>query len=458
MRVVPVFLLVIITYRAAAQNGRWNVTPSKNAIERLPALDALPERVRKSLSTLQDDGNVAYIVGGAIRDIFLKGSTDDWDIATSARPERVKELFPHNAPLGERHGSIMAIFEDGNVDITTFRTEAGYSDSRRPDAVSFVGDIEEDLSRRDFTINAMAWDPSGNRLLDPFDGLDDLRAGIIRTVGDPLLRFSEDALRMMRALRFASLLCFEIHSDTEAAIGRLSGSIGKVSAERKAVELGRMLSGPCAAKALALFVRLGLASSQFPTLDGNGLLKAAEHIGELSQKPLLRLTAFLACGDKLGPQRVDGNIRSRFDELKMPRLAKIHAAKLAESLYEGYALTDGPSIRKWAALLGWDAVEEGLELRSWYDRFIRLKKDWKDDVERVKGVLAVKPPLTKDEMKISGSDIVSLLGGKTGPMVKALMNRLYLDVLDSPELNDKEKLMLLALMYLKGDEGGGVRQ
>lgn len=414
----------------------------------------IPQRVKQALMRLRDDGNEAFIVGGAIRDLYVKGSTDDWDIATSARPDRVKQLFPHNAPLGERHGSIMAIFEDGTVDITTFRTEGAYSDSRRPDSVGYIGDVVQDLSRRDFTMNAMAWDPFEDRLVDPFGGMADIEAGMIRAVGDPRARFSEDALRMLRALRFCSCMCFEVDDGIRGAISSESGGIEMISGERKAMELGRIVSGPCAPKALSLMVELGLAEALFPGLLKGCMLAAAGNIGSLPEDALIRLAAFIASSEPGGPQRVQTALSARLEALKLPKAARLHAVKLAEGLYEGYRLSDGPSIRRWAALIGRESAYEGLALRSWYDRLFRPDSDWQGESGRVKDVLAGQPPLAMEDLQIRGSDVVALLNGEKGPRVKAVMNRIYLDVLDSPELNDRQKLLMLAWMYIKGDEGG----
>lgn len=421
---------------------------------RLPEPSELPQRVREALLRLKEDGHSAFIVGGAIRDIYVRGGTDDWDIATSARPERVKQLFPHNAPLGERHGSVMAIFGDGTVDITTFRTEGAYSDSRRPDRVGYVGEVEQDLSRRDFTMNAMAWDPFEGRLIDPFGGLRDIEAKLIRAVGDPRERFSEDALRMLRALRFCSVLCFGVDGGVKEAIRSESHGIVHISGERKAMELGRMVLGPCASEALGLLVELGLAEAVFPGLDKALMMTAARSIALLPEDALMRIAAFISSSEPGGPQRVQSALAGRLDSLRLPKAARLHAVRLAEGLYEGYELTDGPSVRRWAALIGKESVKEGLTLRGWYDSLFRPDSDWRAEARRVESVLAEDPPLSMEELKIRGSDVVSLLNGEKGPRVKAVMNRIYLDVLDSPELNDRQKLLMLAWMYIKGDEGG----
>lgn len=423
----------------------------------LPGAEAVPERVREALNALKSDGHSAFVVGGAVRDLMLKGSADDWDIATSAHPARMKELFKVAPKAGERHGSVLAVFADGTIDITTYRGETGYSDMRRPDEVSFLGSIDGDLARRDFTVNAMAWDPDTGELVDPFFGRRDLASGIIRAVGDASARFSEDALRMMRALRFASVLCFRIEPKTLSAISAHAEGISRVSAERKALELGMMVSGRCASAAVSAFVKTGLARIMFPGLSKDGLATAASFLDELPEDPVTRLSAFIASGLPAGPERVDKEVRARAEALKLPKKVKDLMGKLTEALFQGYPLADGPSIRRWAALLGWEDVENGLDLRIWYDRNIRRYAGWKDELDRARKVLDERPPLSQAEMAVKGSDIAKVAGG-AGPKVKALMNRLFLDVLDAPELNDKQKLTMLAWLYLKGHDGGGLRQ
>lgn len=171
--------------------------------------DHLPQGVRKVMSTLRQAGFEAFLAGGCVRDALMGHKPHDFDIATSARPQQVQALFEKTIPTGIRHGTI-TVLEDGElIEVTTFRTEGSYQDHRHPDQVEFVKNIEDDLSRRDFTINAMAWNPQRG-LVDPFDGQKDLEEGIIRAVGDPEKRFEEDALRMFRAFRFAGRYGFKI--------------------------------------------------------------------------------------------------------------------------------------------------------------------------------------------------------------------------------------------------------
>ena len=200
----------------------------------------IPFRVEKIINALEEKGFEAYAVGGCIRDSIIGRLPSDWDIATSALPEEVSLCFNKTYATGILHGTITVIIEEQAFEVTTFRTEEGYSDFRRPDKVNFVRSLEEDLKRRDFTINAMAYNPTKG-LIDLFDGAKDIKAGIIRSVGDPKERFSEDALRLLRAVRFAARLGFEIENITAEGIEACAKLITKISKERIREELTGIL-------------------------------------------------------------------------------------------------------------------------------------------------------------------------------------------------------------------------
>ena len=197
-----------------------------------------PKYVRHVLVTLQSRGYSAYLVGGCVRDILLETRPQDWDICTSALPEEVLDIFPGSQPTGLRHGTVTV--DRRGVEVTTFRSESGYQDHRHPDAVSFVGDLTTDLSRRDFTMNAIALAADG-LIVDPFGGVEDIAARRIRCVGDPGTRFGEDALRMLRALRFSARLGFEVESGTLAAIAEKAPLAAHLAAERIRDELEKIL-------------------------------------------------------------------------------------------------------------------------------------------------------------------------------------------------------------------------
>ena len=204
----------------------------------------LPEDVAALLAMLRDAGYPAYTVGGCVRDALLGIVPHDWDICTSALPEQMQQVFRnlHTVETGLKHGTLTVVVNHVPYEITTFRVDGEYTDHRHPDSVSFVDNIAEDLSRRDFTVNAMAWSPDSG-LVDLFGGREDLSAGIIRCVGDPALRFDEDALRVLRALRFASVYDFEIDPATDAAARKLAPSLHGVAGERIREELMKLLCG-----------------------------------------------------------------------------------------------------------------------------------------------------------------------------------------------------------------------
>ena len=205
---------------------------------------AVPSDVAALLLALQQNGFEAYVVGGCVRDSLRGVTPDDWDVTTSATPQEMLAVFADHrtVTVGAQHGTVAVLTDCRTVEITTFRTESGYTDSRHPDHVAFVTDVTEDLRRRDFTVNAMAYNEE-QRLIDPFGGQDDLSCGMLRAVGDAAARFSEDALRILRGLRFASTLGFTVAPDTARALCQTRDLLCHVAAERVAVELTKLLCG-----------------------------------------------------------------------------------------------------------------------------------------------------------------------------------------------------------------------
>lgn len=200
----------------------------------------LPKKVNTIIHTLQEHGYEAYAVGGCVRDSFLGRKPEDWDITTSAMPEETKALFSHTFDTGIEHGTITVLIDHEGFEVTTYRVDGKYEDSRHPSEVTFVRNLREDLLRRDFTINAMAYNEKDG-LVDIFGGMEDLNAGVIRCVGDAQARFSEDALRILRGVRFAAQLGFDIDADTREGMRKLAPTLKKISAERIQVELIKML-------------------------------------------------------------------------------------------------------------------------------------------------------------------------------------------------------------------------
>lgn len=219
------------------------------------------------LRTLRGAGKQAWLAGGAVRDLLRKVPAQDFDVATDAVPEQVVKLFPRVIPTGMQHGTVTVLSGEHKVEVTTFRGEGAYLDGRRPSSVTFLDDVDGDLARRDFTVNAIAWDPVAGVLRDPFSGLEDLRRKRLRAVGDPLARFREDGLRPLRAVRFASTLRLALEPATRRAIPQALDVFAKVAMERVREELTKLLvRGAPPSRGLRLMLRTGLLSRVIPEL------------------------------------------------------------------------------------------------------------------------------------------------------------------------------------------------
>ena len=214
--------------------------------------------------TLRRSGHQAYLVGGCVRDLLLGREPSDYDISTDARPERVRELFPHSLAVGAKFGVILVVEDGAEVEVATFRSDIGYSDGRHPDRVVYSASPQEDVRRRDFTINGLLMDPATREVLDYVEGRADLRAGIVRAIGDPRSRFAEDKLRMMRAVRFAARFGFEIEPGTLAAARELAPQITQVSPERIREELTKLLTEGAARRGFELLDETGLLAVVLP--------------------------------------------------------------------------------------------------------------------------------------------------------------------------------------------------
>ena len=232
-----------------------------------PDPKTVPADVMAVLRTLRGASKQAWLAGGAVRDILCGTTAQDFDVATDALPEQVVALFPRVIPTGMQHGTVTVLSGQHKVEVTTFRGEGPYLDGRRPSSVSFLGDIDGDLARRDFTVNAIAWDPIAGVLRDPFSGLEDLRRRRLRAVGDPLARFREDGLRPLRAVRFASTLRLALDPPTRLAIPEALDVFARVAMERVRDELSKLLvRGAPPSRGLRLLLRSGLLAHIVPEL------------------------------------------------------------------------------------------------------------------------------------------------------------------------------------------------
>jgi len=253
-------------------------------------LTAPPKHIRSILERLASNGFDGYLVGGCVRDAVTDRPIEDWDITTSATPADIAMIFPKTVLTGEKFGTVTVVLPQCNVEVTTFRAESDYSDNRRPKTVEFVSNIEEDLSRRDFTMNAMAESITGE-LIDPFNGVEDIKNKLIRCVGGPNTRFSEDALRMFRALRFSAVLDFSIENETLHAIYANANTAGKISAERIRTELEKTLMSD-RPQIAGEMIKIGLLN-KFMQISGK-CPPGLEKIAELPSETTLRWCAFCA--------------------------------------------------------------------------------------------------------------------------------------------------------------------
>ena len=281
------------------------------------------ERALDIVKTIESRGFRAYLVGGCVRDLLLGREPGDWDIASSARPEQIMAIFGRQAvPTGVKHGTVTVKAAGEGYEVTTFRTEGRYSDGRHPDSVAFAQTIEEDLERRDFTVNAMAMDSAGG-IIDPFGGREDLAQGVIRCVGGARVRFSEDALRILRGIRFASVLGFSVEEDTRRAIHEQAELLRRIAAERILAEMDKLLCGGGCREVLAaypdvlgVFIPELLPCVNFDQKNIHHCYTLYEHIVEataaIDSDPVLRWTMLLHDIGKVKTFTVDGEGQGHF--------------------------------------------------------------------------------------------------------------------------------------------------
>lgn len=430
----------------------------------------VPARVAEVLKTLRGGGFQAYLVGGCVRDALLGRRPKDWDVATDARPQQTLALFPEAVPTGIQYGTV-TVPGDPPTEVTTFRKELAYVDARRPVAVAFSADIEEDLARRDFTINAIAWDPAADVWVDPYGGRDDLKARRIRSVGDPGERIREDALRMLRAVRFAAQLQFEIDPETWRAIERHGALVSKLSQERVRDEFLALLEAPGAEGGLWQLQELGLLTQILPELRGSGrmaqgkpgaptlLAHLIQTVGFCPADPILRLAALLHDVGKLKTRKLLPSGRVVFhgheeagaamaDEacrrLRLPNRQRIRVVALvAAHMVDGLSVGK-KALRRWLGERGEEWIRDLIALRRadalGSGRF--EKNAAMDRMERLLGeVLEEASALRIEDLAIDGHDVMRVLEIPPGPMVGRVLQALFEMVLEDPSLNQRPALL-----------------
>ena len=381
-----------------------------------------PEYVKKILNRIEDAGYEAFVVGGAVRDEMLGRTVNDYDITTSALPEETAKIFSdlHVIMTGVKHGTVTVVSDGRPIEITTYRVDGDYKDSRHPEGVSFTRSIEEDLARRDFTVNAMAYSERRG-LVDLFGGRDDLERRLIRAVGEAERRFEEDALRIMRAFRFASKLGFEIEEKTLAAASRCRGGLLNISAERKTVELEGILLGAGVKKTLELMKDTGVLEVVAPAikLDDTRL----NGICALPCDFVCRMAFCL-----MGQENTDSYISS----LKLSN-------SLSSSIRKLISMADCPvdaesdaSLRRLMATAG-EQTENLLEIKK------ALGEELGGAAERVRVIRERGDCLDLRSLAVSGKDLSVL--GIEGKDIGAALSFLLGKVLDDQSLNQKERLL-----------------
>jgi tRNA nucleotidyltransferase (CCA-adding enzyme) len=432
---------------------------------------ALPENVKKIIDELENAGYEAYAVGGCVRDSILGRIPNDWDITTSAKPEEVKKIFKRTVDTGLKHGTVTVLMGKETYEVTTYRIDGEYEDSRHPKSVEFTSNLKEDLLRRDFTINAMAYnDTSG--LVDIFGGMEDIEKKTIRCVGVAKERFTEDALRLLRAIRFAAQLGYTIEEETYEAISELAPTLGKISAERIQAELNKTIVSDNPGM-LKTAYELGLTKEFIPELDkcfetkqnnphhcytvGDHIIRSVENI---ENTKVLRLTMLLhdiakpdcLMTDEEGIDHFHGHQvkssekakeilrRLKYDNDTIDRVSKLVR-------YHDERLEAGTKIMRRAMnRIGAEAFPDifkvwraDIDAQSDYmreDKLQRLKQNIADYEE----IIAKDECVCLKDLAVTGRDLIDN-GIQSGPALGEILNLMLSDVIDNPENNNKEYLL-----------------
>ena len=431
----------------------------------------IPPGAARILRVLEDHGYEAFVVGGCVRDSLLGRNPNDWDITTSALPLQVKALFRRTIDTGLKHGTVTILMDGEPFEVTTYRVDGEYLDGRHPSEVTFTASLQEDLQRRDFTINAMAYSEKKG-LQDLFGGLPDLEKGLIRAVGDPAKRFGEDALRIMRAVRFAAQLGYEVEADTVQAMKELAPTLSKISAERIAAELEKLLVSPHPEK-LKMAYECGITAVILPEFDRcmetaqnnpHHKYSVGEHtivsIGNARPDRILRYTMLMHDMGKpsckttdeqgidhfYGHQEVSAQMANDIlRRLKSDNETRRSVSKLVRYHDLTCGLT-GKSVRKAISLIGEDLFPLYLEVkdadtRAQSDFRFQEKMDYLDEVRLLyRKILEEGDCLSLKDLAVNGKDLIAA-GMKPGREIGEVLEAMYRDVIDDPEHNNKEYLM-----------------
>lgn len=444
-------------------------------------LSVVPKDVFGICDKLKSAGRRGWVVGGCVRDSLLGKGVSDWDVATDARPEELMKLFPRAIPTGLQHGTVTLVIHGRHYELTTLRGETTYSDGRRPDAVHFVDDITADLARRDFTINAIAVDPTTGNVIDPFGGKKDLAAKVIRAVGKAVERFGEDGLRVLRAARFSATLEFDLDRETFDAIGPTLDTFKKVSSERVRDEWVKTMKAKKPSRAFEVMRETGILGVTCPELmEGVGMAQNRWHTYDVwrhgmecmdacAGDPVLRIAALLHDvgkprsrafsektndwtfydHDKIGAEiAVPILTRLRFSNDERERIVALVRHHLFH--YDGWS---DAAVRRWIQRVGKHRVED---LYALNEADLRGKGTFSDaDLGpllalrgHVEKVLAEGAALSTRDLAVNGKVLMSELGLAPGRILGEILDHLLEVVTNDPSANQREALLELARAFV----------
>ncbi|MGH7681390.1 MAG: CCA tRNA nucleotidyltransferase [Candidatus Eiseniibacteriota bacterium] len=447
----------------------------------------VPSTIVSMIQRLHAAKHAAYLVGGSVRDRIRGVPTSDWDIATSAKPESVMKLFPSAIPTGIKHGTVTVPTEIGPCEVTTFRVEHGYTDARRPDRVEFVATIEADLSRRDFTVNAIAWDPESDREVDPFGGRADIAARRIRAVGNARERIAEDGLRAIRAARFAATLTFDVEPETLDAVAGARDAVAKVAAERIRDELTKLLTAPKPSRGLEVLRVTGLLDLVLPELASCVAVPQNRYhaydvyyhtLHSLDaapvEKPAVRWAALFHDVGKPPTRAEKDNGDATFynHEFEGARLAETAMTRLRfgrdtidrvthlvrQHMFDYRPEWTDAAVRRFVQKVGVENIADLFDLRIADNLGNGLKTGFPHYLEelrgRIEGVLAARQALTIQDLDVNGEDVMREMGLEPGPRVGEILNWLLEQVLEDPALNERQRLLRRAREAFSIDRRG----
>jgi len=450
----------------------------------------LPDYIIKVAETLHKNGYQAWVVGGSLRDLILGKEPNDYDIATDARPEDVMKIFRRVIPTGIKHGTVTVLIDKNSIEVTTFRKDGKYIDGRRPEYITYASSIYEDISRRDFTINGIAYNPITDQIIDPYNGIEDIKNKVIRTIGNPIERFHEDGLRCYRACRFSSQLNFTIETNTYESIKKSLDVASKISAERVREEFIKILQSSKPSVGIECMRKSGLLKIAIPELlDGYGVEQNKYHRYDVYYHNLytcdaatekdyrIRLAALLhdigkPYAKKEIKENEKGSKKSVFynHEIIGATIAKIIMKRLKFSnadvnfvthLIRNHMFhytenwTDG-AVRRFLRKIGIENLDALFELRK-ADRIGNgLKRGESNAIkrfkERIEKIIEQENAITVKDLAVNGYDIMNTFNLKPGPIVGKILNELLEVILDEPEKNNKEALLQIAKEILEKNQ------